>query len=70
MGMLMYEDMKVSVLQLLNICQYVKNSFWLGILRAVGILLFFSTYITNIKGQGKLTVRGEKWCSRQLRGAE
>lgn len=69
MGMLMYEDMKVSVLQLLLVRKRFHYERW-------GVLLssFPHTYITNIKGavqgQGKLTVRGEKWCSRRLREEE
>lgn len=42
MGMLMYEDMKVSVLQLL----LVRKNF---ITSGGGVLLFFSTY-TDIEG--------------------
>lgn len=61
MGMLMYEDMKVSVLQLLLVRKSFHYERW-------GILLFFYTHI--LRGQGKLTVRGEKWCSRRLRGEE
>lgn len=63
MGMLMYEDMKVSVLQLL----LVRKVSW-----AVGdfSLCFFFTQIRMIKGGKKLTVRGEKWCSRRLREEE
>lgn len=53
MGMLMYEDMKVSVLQLLLVRKKIS--------RAVGILLFFSTY-TDIEGVLLGRVQGKTYC--------
>lgn len=49
----MYEDMKVSVLQLLLVRKKIS--------RAVGILLFFSTY-TDIEGVLLGRVQGKTYC--------
>lgn len=55
--------MKVSVLQLLLVRRKFLTS-------GGGSSLFLHTQIRMIKGGKKLTVRGEKLCSRRLREEE
>lgn len=55
MGMLMYEDMKVSVLQLLLVRRKFHYERW-------GILLFFFSTYTDIEGVLLGRVQGKTYC--------